>query len=66
MTAGFPAGVVAGSWAAWNLARPPLTRLAIGGLLPYASFVLSQAMLLGLTLCAFGRCQLECWRQVWR
>ncbi|WP_245008455.1 MFS transporter [Paracoccus marcusii] len=49
VTMGFPAGVVAGSWAAGQLAATPLARVAIGTLLLCASFVLIQAMLPALT-----------------
>ncbi|SCY93342.1 Major Facilitator Superfamily protein [Paracoccus tibetensis] len=49
VTAGLPAGVVAGSWAAGRLAAAPLARVAIGTLLLCASFALIQAMLPGLS-----------------
>lgn len=45
VTAGFPAGVVAGSWAAGRLTASPLARVAIGALLLCASFTLIQAIL---------------------
>lgn len=49
VTAGFPAGVVAGSWTAGRLVVTPLARVAIGTVLLCASFALIQAMLPGLT-----------------
>jgi predicted MFS family arabinose efflux permease len=45
VTAGFPVGVVAGSWAAGRLPLQPLARVALGTLLLCASFLLIQAVL---------------------
>ncbi|ACM03720.1 transporter [Cereibacter sphaeroides KD131] len=50
VTAGFPAGVVAGSWTAGRLALPPLVRVALGISLLCGSFLLIHAILPGTTL----------------
>lgn len=49
VTAGFPTGVLAGSWAAGRLALRPLARTALGIGLLCASFLLIHAILPGLT-----------------
>ncbi|SCY64921.1 Major Facilitator Superfamily protein [Paracoccus tibetensis] len=49
VTAGFPGGVVAGSWAAGRLPLQPLARAALGILLLCASFLLIQGVLPGMT-----------------
>ncbi|GHG21056.1 MFS transporter [Paracoccus aerius] len=49
VTAGFPAGVVAGSWTSGRLALQPLARVALGTLLLCGSFLLIHAILPGLT-----------------
>lgn len=49
VTAGFPAGVVAGSWAAGRLALQPLARVAIGTLLLCGGFLLIYTLLPGMT-----------------
>ena len=48
VTAGFPAGVMAGSWIAGRLALQPLARAALGIALLCGSFLLIQAVLPGL------------------
>ncbi|MEA5162481.1 MFS transporter [Cereibacter johrii] len=49
VTAGFPAGVVAGSWMAGRLALKPLARVALGIALLCGSFLLIHAILPGMT-----------------
>ncbi|WP_108502716.1 MFS transporter [Paracoccus indicus] len=49
VTAGFPAGVVAGSWAAGRLPLQPLARVTMGTLLLCTSLLLIQGVLPGMT-----------------